>query len=184
MQINVNTKIDLSQIKDYEKKHIPFVLAKTLTQLARESAFEVRRQLPERFRLRRKAFITSGIRYEKATKQNLEAKVIELDKLMRKQEEGPSYTGKRFLIPRKWLVLRSEIIRSYEKPKRLLERANYFINEKGVWERRPNGEAKGWYIFVNQKSYDKRLGLYDTTVNLVNQKMVARFTENLWKAVF
>ncbi len=182
MQIDVSTKLDLSQLKDYEKKHIPFVLAKTLTQLARESAFEARKQLPQRFRLRRSAFLKSGIRYEKATKQSLEAKVIELDELMRKQEEGPSYTGKRFLIPRKWLVIRSEIIRADERATRLLERANYFIDERGVWERKANGDAKGWYIFVDQKSYDERLGLLENAQKVVNREFLQKFTENLWMA--
>ena len=117
MELEVSSKLDLNQVREYEKRHIPFVLAKTLTQLARESVFAVRKEPPKRFRLRRKSFITSGIRYQRATKQNLEAKVIELDELMRKQEEGPTYTGKRYLVPAEWLSIRSEIIKAEDKPK-------------------------------------------------------------------
>lgn len=76
-----------AKIKEQARSQVPFALAKTLTDLAKEVQTEVKREIPKNFTVRRQ-WIVNGIRMRSATKRNLEAAVFSRDKFMNKQEFG------------------------------------------------------------------------------------------------
>ena len=71
------------------RRQVPFVLAVTLTHLAKASQAEIReRVLPRQFILRRAAWAKAGIRIRPATKQRLESEVADINPYMLLQETG------------------------------------------------------------------------------------------------
>lgn len=78
-----------------------FACARALTRTATDAQKEVRAEIPRRFRLRRR-WIVQGIRTERATKNELVAKVVSRDWFMKFQEEGGTrrpQASKRMVVP-------------------------------------------------------------------------------------
>ena len=73
LQIKSKASDELAAIA---KKHIPFAVAKTLTQIAQQSQQEVRKNIREKFFIRKKSGgFESSIRIKPATKTKLTAEV-------------------------------------------------------------------------------------------------------------
>lgn len=129
ISIQSNIKQVLPQIKDQlSKKNFTFALAKTLTNLAQESQAQVKREMPQKFTIRR-PWVVNGIRIRPATRDRLEAWVYSLDSggrrdFMTRQEYGGIKTpqgGKHIAIPLKAVKpTKKTIIPQYMKPKSLL----------------------------------------------------------------
>jgi hypothetical protein len=80
----------LGQLSD---KNIRFATARALTMTARDAQTEIRKQLPQRFTIRR-SWVSQGVRINKATPQSLTATVFHMDEYLIRQEAGGVKTGK------------------------------------------------------------------------------------------
>lgn len=89
--LHITVRHDLAKasamLRKLAKEQVPFALAKTLTDLAKEVQREVRVEMPKNFTLRRQ-WIVNGIRIKAATKRKLESVVYSRDKFMARQESG------------------------------------------------------------------------------------------------
>jgi hypothetical protein len=131
--------------------------SRLLGTVAYEAAMSARRKIPRDFKLKR-PWIVQGIRFEKP-RTEFSAKVFSLDPLMEKHEEGASFYT-RALIQSRYLQARGRY-RS-DQPRQLLERPSYFINDRGIFERRPQNKLRSWYRFSSSRHYSSRLKLKET----------------------
>lgn len=81
------------QLGQLETKQVRFATARALTMTARDAQTEIRKQLPQRFTIRRN-WISQGVRIKAATKENLTATVFHMDEYLIRQEAGGVKTGK------------------------------------------------------------------------------------------
>lgn len=90
----------IGALDDLETRHLPFAMARTLTNLASEGQKEVRRELPNHFNIRN-TWTAKGVRMEPATPKKLEARVFTLDWYMQDQQEGDTRRaqGRHLAIP-------------------------------------------------------------------------------------
>jgi len=96
-----NVEDAIGMLDDLEFSAVPFAAARTLTQLAADGQAEVRRQLPDRFTIRRDR-VARGVRIASATKKTMESAVYTLDWYMQDQQDGgtrAAKTGRARLIP-------------------------------------------------------------------------------------
>lgn len=139
-------------------------LSKVIGDIAYEAAIETKRLMPSRFRLRRQ-WIVRGIRFLRPRRGELVAKVFSLDQFMEKQEEGASLFD-RALVQSRFLQNRGRFLG--DRPRELLTRRNYFIDERGLFERLEGHKLRSWYHYAVSRHYTVRLKLRETT------EMVAR----------
>lgn len=87
--VSILSNVDdvLGHLTDIEYKHLPFVLQSTMNEVAFEARDEVVRHMDYKFTIRRN-WVKRGVRVEKATKQNLSARIYTLDWLMAYMETG------------------------------------------------------------------------------------------------
>jgi len=91
--VNILNRETIKDLSDLEKKQLPYVCAKTLTDVAIGAQGEIKKQMPSRFTLRSR-WATQGVRIEPAKKADIkqhgfcEAVVKHIDPYMTKQEEG------------------------------------------------------------------------------------------------
>ena len=67
--------------KDIAARQVPFVLARMNSKLAADITFKIREQIPQNFQGKYR-FVQSGMLYERGTKQDPKAKVLNRDKYM------------------------------------------------------------------------------------------------------
>lgn len=165
-----------------------FAVAKALTMTARDVQAEVKRNMPERFTLRRQ-WIVSGIRMEPATKYNLESMVYSRDKFMDLQEFGgpKDPRGHYIAIPTK-LVRRTptQMIRKADRPKALGDKAEIvdFKGKKYLALKRPRKgrgkqELRLLYLLVPRAQIKGRLKLREDAVRIAK----ANFEDNLVSSI-
>lgn len=96
--LRITSKIDIrelgSSLAQFERDQVPFAAAVALTQIAKNARAEVQKTIPERFEDRGGSgqFLKHGVRFERATKTNLEAAVTDIDWQMADQETGGART--------------------------------------------------------------------------------------------
>jgi hypothetical protein len=171
-----------------DASQLRFALARALTVTAADIQQEVRRNIPGRFNLRRQ-WIVQGIRIDRATKANLEARVYSRDDFMRLQETGGDKTprGNYVAVPTK-LVRRTakDIIRKADRPRALGDRAEVvdFKGNKFLALKRPrkgNGDQRlrFLYLLVPRADIDQRLKLREDGVRIARE----RFGQNLQASI-
>lgn len=178
-----------------EAKQLNFAVAKSLTQTAKEVQEEVRKNLPERFTLRRERFIKSGIRFIPATKSKLEAVVYSRDDFMNLQEFGGLKTrrgGGQYLAIPTSMVRRTpkDIIRKADRPKNLGDKAEVVeINgRKYLALKRARKGANGnrlklLYLLVPRANIHERLGMNKDGQRIAKERFMVILKENLAAAV-
>jgi hypothetical protein len=104
----ISIKVDMKPVQEMIAKagrEMPFAIAKGLTKTAQDVQSKVIEGLPNRFTLRTgwyKPNTPYGFKIEKATKQNMTAKVFTSAPFMQMQEEGGTKrlpSGKRIAVP-------------------------------------------------------------------------------------
>lgn len=93
VQVRIDTRATEKALSDIERKQFPFVLAKTVTGLAKGAQEQIRKELPRRFHIRN-TWTAKGIRIEPAQKATVKSKgfaeavVKDVDPYMATQEAG------------------------------------------------------------------------------------------------
>lgn len=191
LNISVHTDINraLSQLQTIaEAQQFRFAVAKALTNTAYDVQREVRKNMPQRFTIR-KQWVVQGIKVDKATKQNLSARIYSRDKFMGLQEiGGPKSPLHQYLAVPTSMVKRTkrDLIAKSDRPKNLGARAEVIDFEGHKWLalKRPREGANGQrlrllYLLVPRASIKKRLGLGEDAERITR----ARFGENLRAAI-
>lgn len=190
------TNAQLSSIT--EMRQLRFAIAHAQTRLAAELQKTMRARMEEVFTIRSRYVLTS-LKMEKATPQNLQAKVYHAMDFMEIQETGGTKfpRGKYIAIPLK-TVLRTPkgMIKLSDRPKRLGDRAEvvevegklYLSLKKG--RNRFNGtklkngaKFSLLYRLIPQAHLKKRLGLEETGDALVASRFAPILDETLAAAV-
>lgn len=171
-----------------EAQQFRFAVAKALTMTAAEVQQEVRKNMPQRFTLRRQ-WVVQGIRIEKATKANLEALVYSRDKFMGLQETGGAKNAlRRYLAIPTSMVRRTktDIIRKSDRPSSLGDKAEIIEYNGHTWLalKKPRKGAGGQqlrllYLLIPRANLEKRLGLEKDGLRVSR----ARFQANLEMAL-
>lgn len=195
LQINVQSDIAaamrrLSSIT--EKQQFAFATARALTQTAVEVQAEVKRNMPERFTLRRD-WIVRGMRVDKATKANLQARVYSRDKFMGLQEHGGTKNPLRnFLAIPTSMVKRTpkDLVKKSDKPAALGDRASVVeVNgNKYLALKKPRKGANGqklrlMYLLVPRAQMEKRLKLGEDGMRIARARFVKNLQRSLEEAV-
>ena len=155
--------------------------------MAAEAAFEIRSDMPKRFKLRNN-YVTKGIRYAKATKEKPYAEVFSKDEFMAKQEDGGSFSKEnhRFAMPAGVRSSESQLITKSKRPKFILENENVFkadfkgTNSRyaphaGIFMRiNDNKNLKALYLLKDRRKYKPRWEFEETIERTVVQKMNIR----------
>lgn len=93
--VAVDTSRFVANVRDFEKKQLPFVMAKTLTNTVQDAQAEVKRQAQSAFKLRN-TWTTQGIRIKPAQKQGNNGRIeadVHTDTANRKTG-APDYLGR------------------------------------------------------------------------------------------
>ena len=171
-----------------EAQQLRFSVAKALTDTAKDVQAEVRKNMPQRFTLRRQ-WVVQGIRFEKATKETLTATIYSRDKFMGLQElGGPKSPLRQYLAIPTRAVRRTpkDIIKAADKPKNLGDKAHVveveghkYLALKKPRKGRSGNELRLLYLLVPRAQIKERLGL-----NKDGQRIVrANFAGNLQRAL-
>lgn len=201
MQISVASEIQkaVSQLQTIaEAQQFRFSVAKALTVTAAQVQQEVRKNMPERFTLRRQ-WVVNGIRIEKATKDNLTATVYSKDAFMGRQEVGgtkvPKFDNHLAIPMRAVRRTKTGMINAADLPSNLgkaefsVKRGKQMAPRRGAGGsvfklvsngrtylcRRRNGQVELLYLLVPNAQVKKRLGLGDDAKKIARLK----FAQNL-----
>ena len=205
IQVSVKSDIEqaLRQLQTIaEAKQFRFAVAKALTATAADVQKEVKKNMPERFTLRRQ-WVVQGIRMEKATKDNLVATVYSKDPFMGRQEVGGTKTPKfdqHLAIPMRAVRrYKSDMINPADLPSNLgkaefsVKRGGKTATRRGAGGsvfklvsngrtflcRRRNDKVELLYMLVPKAQVKKRLGLGEDAAKIAR----ARFSLNLKDAM-
>lgn len=176
LNVTVNTSRATRFMRDIERKQIPFVLSKTVNQLAFEIA---RKNMPRDadriFQGGATAFTKRGFKYKKGTKQNPVAVVYVDEKqsgYMRLQAEGGTRRPQRRTI-----VIPTSKVRRNKYGNVTKAKMDKFFNDKkryfsgqpkghagakaGIWERyQKNRKIRMVLSFTQAAQYDKKFPFY------------------------
>lgn len=185
---SLSFKIETPDLKDFQRRQIPFVLARMNSRLAADIAFKVREEIPSRFRGRTR-FVQSGMIYERGTKADPTARVVNRDAFMWTHEDGQvirkSASGGRMLVP-------SNHYMKYEKrerPSELIGKREFFRTKDGIFKRRgrdKNGfdHSTAYFWYSDSHDYDNRLKVKETAQEYVNEHAQRYFENYLHEAVY
>ena len=167
-----------------EAQQFRFSVARALTMTAVEIQKEVRRNMPGRFIIRRQ-WVIQGIRVDRATKDNLTARIYSRDLFMGLQEYGgDKHPRGRFLAIPTRLVRRTPkgLVAKRDKPRALGDKVeeitfkgNQWLALKKARAGRGGTELRLMYLLVPRADIDERLGLRKDAERIAR----LRFAENL-----
>lgn len=205
IQVSVKAEIEqaMRQLQTLaEARQFRFSVAKAITNTAYDVQQEVRKNMSDRFTLRRQ-WIVQGIRVDKATKDSLTATVYSKDTFMGRQEVGgtkvPKF-DKHLAIPMRAVRrYKSGMINPADLPSNLgqaefsVKRGKQMATRRGAGGsvfklvsngrtflcRRRNGQVELLYMLVPNAQVHKRLGLGDDAKKIVRLK----FSQNLKDAL-
>lgn len=182
IQIKSNASDELSKIAT---KQIPFAIAKTLTNIAQKSQEEVRKNIREKFFIRKKSGgFESSIRIKPATKTNLTAEVYTMAAFAALQQTGGVKQAKdgRLAIPAYGAINQVKKRSDSNSPSHYLAGDAFKIKTKSgneVIAKRQRGELKILYFLRKRAQIDKKLDMIETTIKTTKVNFETIFKENL-----
>lgn len=167
-----------------EAEQFRFSVARALTMTAVEIQQEVRRNMPGRFVIRRQ-WVLQGIRVDRATKDNLAARIYSRDAFMGLQEYGGDKhpRGRMLAVPTR-LVKRTPkgLVAKRDKPRALGDKVEEITYKGHQWLalKKPRAGRSGndlrlMYLLIPRADIDERLGLRKDAEKIAR----LRFAENL-----
>ncbi len=184
----INLEITNTAIKELlqiAKKQIPFVIAKTLTDIAKQSQEGVRQQIKERFFIRKKSGgFESSIRIRPATKTSLTAEVYTFAAFAALQQTGGTKTAKdgRLAIPSYRSINQVKKRSDANSPSSYLAGDAFKIRAKSGQEmiaKRNGKELKILYFLRKIANIDKRLDMIELTTKTVKDGFSVQLSKNL-----
>ena len=182
LQIKSKASEELAAIAS---KHIPFAVAKTLTQIAQQSQQEVRKSIKEKFFIRKKSGgFESSIRIKPATKTNLTAEVYTMAAFAALQQTGGIKKAKdgRLAIPSYQAINQVKKRTDSNSPSTYLAGDAFKIKTKSGQEviaQRKGKEFKILFFLRKSAQVDKKLDMIEITTNTVQNKFSGEFSKNI-----
>ena len=181
MQLSFKVK-NYKSYKDIAARQVPFVLARMNSKLAADITFKIREQIPQNFQGKYR-FVQSGMLYERGTKQDPKAKVLNRDTHMWTHEAGQvveqSSRGRRLLVT-------SKHYRRYNKKDKasdLMARPEFFRNDQGFFERKEKDQVTPYLWYSDKNVYQDRLMAKETADEHVRENAQEIFVDYLSEAV-
>ena len=184
----INIKLEdkaTENLRQIATKQIPFVVAKTLTQIAQQSQQEVRKSIKEKFFIRKKSGgFESSIRIKPATKTKLTAEVYTMAAFAALQQTGGIKQAKdgRLAIPAYQAITQVKKRSDANSPSSYLAGDAFKIKTKSGAEAiasRKGKELKILYFLRKSAHIDKRLDMIELTTKTVRGNFDTKFSENL-----
>ena len=166
-------------------KHIPFAVAKTLTQIAQQSQQEVRKSIKEKFFIRKKSGgFESSIRIKPATKTKLTAEVYTMAAFAALQQTGGVKKAKdgRLAIPSYQSINQVKKRSDSNSPSSYLAGDAFKIKTKSGAEaiaQRKGKEFKILFFLRKSAHINKRLDMIEITTNTVKDRFDAQLKGNV-----
>ena len=166
-------------------KHIPFAVAKTLTQIAQQSQQEVRKSIKEKFFIRKKSGgFESSIRIKPATKTKLTAEVYTMAAFSALQQTGGVKQAKdgRLAIPSYQAISQVKKRTDSNSPSSYLAGDAFKIKTKSGAEaiaQRKGKEFKILFFLRKSAHIDKRLDMIEITTSTVKDRFEAQLKGNV-----
>ena len=182
LQIKSNASDELASIA---KKQIPFAVAKTLTNIAQKSQDEVRKNIREKFFIRKKSGgFESSIRIKPATKTNLTAEVYTMAAFAALQQTGGIKKAKdgRLAIPSYQSINQVKKRSDSNSPSAYLAGDSFKIKTKSGAEaiaQRKGKEFKILYFLRKSAQVNKKLDMIEITTKTAKD----RFDRLLWQNI-
>ena len=182
LQIKSQASDELAAIA---KKHIPFAIAKTLTNVAQKSQDEVRKNIREKFFIRKKSGgFESSIRIKPATKTNLTAEVYTMAAFASLQQTGGIKKAKdgRLAIPSYQSIGQVKKRSDSNSPSTYLAGDAFKMKTKTGQEviaRGSGGELKILYFLNKSAKIDKKLNMIEITTKTVKDRFDAQLKANM-----
>lgn len=172
-------------LRQIAKKQIPFVVAKTLTQIAQQSQAEVRKSIKEKFFIRKKSGgFESSIRIKPATKTKLTAEVYTMAAFAALQQTGGVKKAKdgRLAIPSYQGINQVKKRSDANSPSHYLAGDAFKIKTKSGAEaiaQRKGKELKILFFLRKSAQVDKKLDMIEITTNTVKDRFGAQLKGNI-----
>ena len=182
LQIKSKASEELAAIAS---KHIPFAVAKTLTQIAQQSQQEVRKNIREKFFIRKKSGgFESSIRIKPATKTKLTSEVYTMAAFAALQQTGGVKKAKdgRLAIPSYQAISQVKKRTDSNSPSSYLAGDAFKIKTKSGAEaiaQRKGKEFKILFFLRKSANIDKRLNMIEITTNPVKDRFDAQLKGNV-----
>ena len=182
LQIKSKASEELAAIAS---KHIPFAVAKTLTQVAQQSQSEVRKSIKEKFFIRKKSGgFESSIRIKPATKTKLTAEVYTMAAFAALQQTGGVKKAKdgRLAIPSYQSINQVKKRSDSNSPSSYLAGDAFKIKTKSGAEaiaQRKGKEFKILFFLRKSAQVDKKLDMIEITTNTVKDRFYAQLKGNV-----
>ena len=184
----INIKLEdkaTENLRQIATKQIPFVVAKTLTQIAQQSQQEVRKNIREKFFIRKKSGgFESSIRIKPATKTKLTAEVYTMAAFAALQQTGGIKKAKdgRLAIPSYQAISQVKKRTDSNSPSSYLAGDAFKIKTKSGAEaiaQRKGKEFKILFFLRKSANIDKRLDMIEITTNTVKDRFDAQLKGNV-----
>lgn len=182
LQIHSKASDELTTIAT---KHIPFAVAKTLTQIAQQSQQEVRKNIREKFFIRKKSGgFESSIRIKPATKTKLTAEVYSMAAFAALQQTGGVKKAKdgRLAIPAYQAINQVKKRSDANSPSSYLAGDAFKIKTKSGAEaiaQRKGKDLKILFFLRKSAEIDKRLDMIEITTKTVKDRFDAQLKGNV-----
>lgn len=182
LQIKSKASEELATIAS---KHIPFAVAKTLTQIAQQSQQEVRKSIKEKFFIRKKSGgFESSIRIKPATKTKLTAEVYTMAAFAALQQIGGVKKAKdgRLAIPSYQSINQVKKRSDSNSPSSYLAGDAFKMKTKSGQEviaQRKGKELKILYFLHKSAQVDKKLDMIEITQQTVKNRFNAQLKGNI-----
>lgn len=166
-------------------KHIPFAVSKTLTQIAQQSQAEVRKNIREKFFIRKKSGgFESSIRIKTATKTKLTAEVYTMAAFAALQQTGGVKKAKdgRLAIPSYQAISQVKKRSDSKSPSSYLAGDAFKIKTKSGAEAiasRKGKELKILFFLRKSAEIDKRLDMIEITTKTAKDRFDAQLKGNV-----
>ena len=168
-----------------KSKQIPFVTAKSLTEIAKKSQDEVRKHIREEFHIRKKkGGFESSIRIKPATKRNLESQVYSMAAFAALQQTG----GKKKARDGRLAIPIYENIRDVKRKTTKNSPSGYLSGDafkikmpsgQEAIAQRKRGSLKLLYFLRKEADIDKRFNMIEVTEKTVRDEFGMIFKKNL-----
>jgi hypothetical protein len=182
LQIKSKASEELAAIAS---KHIPFAVAKTLTQIAQQSQQEVRKNIREKFFIRKKSGgFESSIRIKPATKTKLTSEVYTMAAFAALQQTGGVKKAKdgRLAIPSYQAISQVKKRTDSNSPSSYLAGDAFKIKTKSGAEaiaQRKGKEFKILFFLRKSADIDKKLDMIEITTKTVQNGFEEVLKNNL-----